>query len=1505
MTNPLVAQEKSSTTAMSGVPILEDAKTIKDGIESGNWASTVLGVAGAAMDTLAMVADPFGAILAAGVGWLMEHVGPLKEALDKLAGDPDKITAHSETWKNVAKELGDVSADLAKQVKADVQSWTGPGADAYRTQAEDVAKVLEGASQACDGASSGVKTAGEVVAAVRSLVRDIIAQVVGHMISWALQVLFTLGIGLAWVVPQVVSLVAKTAKQIAELIKNLTKALGELGKLLGKAGKLFGDASKAMKNLKAGPKANPGKVDTLPSGARDIKDPGSGGTTPSGAKDKPGDSGSSSSTRDGGDGKTETSSARPDDPQTAGRNEGCKPGSGDPVDPATGDMFQSFTDVRIDAPLALVLRRSHISAYRAGRSFGRGWASTVDQRLEFDAKGVVFTAEDGALLVYPNPPATGAEVLPEAGERWPLSRTAEGYRIVQPLAGRALHFGPEADGLSPVSAVLDLNGDRIDFDRDEGGLTAIRHSGGHHLEVRTENGLVTEFLLRDGENTISLVRYSYEDGRLTEVTNSSGRPMRFGYDASGRVTRWEDRNGEWYAYHYDGSGRVVRTEGSGGALTGEWEYEGSTTVYTDAEGHATRFEFNEAHQLVRETDPLGNVTLSEWDEYNRLLSRTDPLGRTYRYEYTEQGEIARITRPDGTQEFAEFDEQGRRTTVVDADGAVWRYLYDERGYLAAVVDPAGARIAYGIDENGRLVAVTDPLGGVLRMENDAAGRVVAITDRQGGTTRYTRDQFGRVATITDPLGGVTTLRWTVEGGLLSRTLPDGSTEELRRDAEGNEVGLVDAQGRMIRVETTHFDLPASETRPDGSRLEYEYDSALRLTAVRDTNGLSWRYQYDAAGRLVAETDFDGRRLRYGYDAAGQLVESVNGAGEVTRFVRDPLGNVVEKRWGDQVATFEYDPAERLVRAVNADAEVVIERDVLGRELREIVNGRVLESRYDAAGRRVYRRTPTGSESVWDYDVDHQATGLRTAGRLLSFGLDVAGREVERLLDTGIVLAQRWDARNRLAEQHVSVVAGGGTQVNQIQQRRYRYRADDHVEAIDDRLAGNRAFDLDGSGRVTGVRGAGRSERYAYDGAGNVVDAAWQGVEPDAQGPRAYQGTRLQSAGGLTYRYDAQGRVVMRQRKRLSRKPDTWHFSYDAEDRLIGAVTPDGTRWRYRYDALGRRVAKQRLAPDGVTVAEQLDFTWDDATLVEQVHNGQRATTWNYQEKTGTPITQAERVRTARAEWVDAEFYSIVTDIIGTPTELVDVRGNLAWQAKSTLWGEQLPAPPSRASTPLRFPGQYFDAETGLHYNVHRYYDPATARFTSNDPLGLAPSPNPAAYVHNPVTWMDPLGLTGSPGGCSGGSREYWYRNLAPEDDPRLGLYAKDPLKGRHSSGGPLFKQDGSVNYDKMGTPAGHVGSGSRPGFKDRFISVTKSLEVAERWRQPGQRMVAIDAKKYRKDNPGAGSVLDVSTPEGRAESTRLFGGNWGTTATNNATSSQEVLLGGSVQVDAMSMVHPR
>jgi RHS repeat-associated protein len=190
----------------------------------------------------------------------------------------------------------------------------------------------------------------------------------------------------------------------------------------------------------------------------------------------------------------------------------------------------------------------------------------------------------------------------------------------------------------------------------------------------------------------------------------------------------------------------------------------------------------------------------------------------------------------------------------------------------------------------------------------------------------------------------------------------------------------------------------------------------------------------------------------------------------------------------------------------------------------------------------------------------------------------------------------------------------------------------------------------------------------------------------------------------------------------------------ATPQLTRTVTPDGTVWTYNYDPFGRRISKQRLAADG-SIAEQVVFTWDDSVLVEQSSVDGRTFSWDHQGL--QPLLQTESL--SPGDETDRRFYSIVTDLIGTPTHLVDQAGDISWEGRSTVWG--VPAEHDDSSRiPLKFPGQYADDETGWRYNYHRHYDPATARYTTPDPLGLRPSFNNYGYVHNPLTWIDPLGL---------------------------------------------------------------------------------------------------------------------------------------------------------------------
>lgn len=1043
-----------------------------------------------------------------------------------------------------------------------------------------------------------------------------------------------------------------------------------------------------------------------------------------------------------------------EDPEAPSR-EGAAVESGgtDPIDLATGKMYLPQTDVMLPGSLPLVFKRRAESGYHLGRFFGPSWSSTVDQRLEIDTEGVVFVHEDGLLLAYPHP-APGVPVLPSHGPRWPLDREADGYTITDPDTRRVWHFTDRGDDLSVLAQIDDRNGNWITFEYDTEGVPAsIVHHSGYHLRLTTADGRITALHLAgaaaDGSDQ-QLVRYGYTDGHLTDVTGSSGLPLRFSYDDAGRITSWTDTNDHSYTYTYDDQDRCVAEGGTEGHMGLSLAYDTTdpdtglrVTTATTGEGHTRRYLVNDAWQVVADVDPLGAVTRYERDRFNRLLSRTDPLGHTTTFRYDDAGNPTRVIRPDGRATTAEYNRLGLPLKIVNPDGTTWRQTYDDRGNRTSATSPAGLTTHFTYDEAGHLVQVTTPQGARTHITCDRAGLPLRITDPAGAVTRYERDPFGRPVTVTDPLGATTHLEWTVEGRPSRRTAPDGSTESWTYDGEGNRTSHTDPMGATSHFEYTHFDLLAARTGPDGVRHAFTHDSELRLTQVTNPQGLTWNYQYDPAGRLISETDFDDRTQTYTHDASGRVTARTTPLGQTIRLDRNALGQVTRKDAAGTVTTFAYDLTDQLTQAISPDTTLTLLRDRFGRLRTESVNGRELSYAYDELGRPVGRTTPTGATSTWAYDSAGNRTRLTTAGRTIDFQHDVAGRELARHIGDELTLAHTFDELGRLTTQSLTTTGAHHT----VQHRTYTYRPDGNLTSVDDQLRGSRHFDLDPAGRVTAVHARDWSESYAYDDAGNQTSAAWPATHPghEATGPRTYTGTRITRAGHVRYEHDAAGRITLRRKTRLSRKPDTWRYTWDAEDRLTTVTTPDGTRWRYTYDPLGRRTSKQRLAPDGETVLEQTDFTWDATTLCEQTTTttGQDTAvtlTWNHQGL--HPLTQTERITAVDAPQteIDSRFFAIVTDLVGTPTELIDDHGDIAWHTRTTLWGTTTWNRNATTYTPLRFPGQYYDPETGLHHNYFRTYDPETARYLTPDPLGLTPSPNPATYVHNPHAWTDPLGL---------------------------------------------------------------------------------------------------------------------------------------------------------------------
>ncbi|HET6483575.1 MAG TPA: hypothetical protein VFG35_26530, partial [Actinoplanes sp.] len=174
--------------------IAEDIETLCRGVKDGSWIEGTLGAVSVGLDALAFVSDPIGSLLQYGVAWILEHVKPLSEALDWLAGDPGQIAAHAQTWRNVAGALHGRAADLEQAVRWDVSEWTGSAADAYPDWVGQQKAAVGGMARGAETLATITEAAGMLVAGVRMMVRDAIAVLVSRLIVYAAEEVASFGI---------------------------------------------------------------------------------------------------------------------------------------------------------------------------------------------------------------------------------------------------------------------------------------------------------------------------------------------------------------------------------------------------------------------------------------------------------------------------------------------------------------------------------------------------------------------------------------------------------------------------------------------------------------------------------------------------------------------------------------------------------------------------------------------------------------------------------------------------------------------------------------------------------------------------------------------------------------------------------------------------------------------------------------------------------------------------------------------------------------------------------------------------------------------------------------------------------------------------------------------------------------------------------------------------------------------------------------------------------------
>jgi RHS repeat-associated protein len=895
--------------------------------------------------------------------------------------------------------------------------------------------------------------------------------------------------------------------------------------------------------------------------------------------------------------------------------------------------------------------------------------------------------------------------------------------------------------------------------------------------------------------------YRYDAaGDLIQATDALGHSYRYEY-VEHLLVKETNKNGLSFYFQYDGvdsTARCVRTWGDGGIYDHVITYDEANrrTLVENSLGNVTLYQLNEVGQVVSVTDALGGVTSYEYDHPSgQKTKETDPLGAETTRTYDARGNLTKLEDPTGAELNFEYGTLDQLTRLVDAIGGIWHWGYDAAGRLIGRANPLGQRTQFEWGSSD-VIAVVDPAGQRMPLGYDAAGNLVSLTTPDGANTQWTYDGLGRPRGRRDPNQNVRRVDRDALGRVVGVSEPDGNQRTLSYDAEGN---VLRAQDRHYDVSFEYSGMNRMAARiQNGTRVEFHYDTEDRLVAVQNEHGFVYRFVLGGTGNVDEEWGFDELRRRYVRDSAGRVLEVTRPEGKTTAYTYDPAGRVVAVQHSDgSQESFAYRADGTLLRANNDGASLVFERDALGRITKELTGAEWVAADYDAFGLRRSLRSSKGlfqtirRNSVGDVigidaemggEANTTAPGGKGSGSASSsagpdrasfsakFERDRLGLELERQLPGGIRSQWQRDALGRPLRQEI----WRGEESRGA--RQYVWDVNDRLTRVIDAMTGPVDYAHDGFGQLAAAKYPdGRADLRMPDAVSNLFRTS---DRTDRKYGPAGQLIEARDARGVTsYAYDAEGNLT----KRVDPDGAVWLFAWTGSGLLAQVTRPNGHVVEFSYDALARRIAKRyrgkttRWIWDGnvplhewverASDAVDEDFSAREreedsvaaneralkALLVGRPANGppaksQQQLAFDAAANGGTadaPVTwlfEPER-RAPLAKLVAGKTFGIVTDELGTPRAMFDQRGTEVWSADIDAYGDLRNVRGVRAACPFRWPGQYEDAETGLYYNRFRYYSPESGAYISQDRSRTEGGYALYAYVPDPLTWTDRLGLT--------------------------------------------------------------------------------------------------------------------------------------------------------------------
>jgi RHS repeat-associated protein len=706
-----------------------------------------------------------------------------------------------------------------------------------------------------------------------------------------------------------------------------------------------------------------------------------------------------------------------------------------------------------------------------------------------------------------------------------------------------------------------------------------------------------------------------------------------------------------------------------------------------------------------------------YNESGRLTNSIDPLGRTLSYLYASNGidllEI-RQTRGGNNELLVRttYNEQHRPLTTVGADGQTNIATYNTRGQILTQTNPKGDTTTYSYDAEGKLFAINGPLpgsGDTTKFNYDALGRVRAITDVSGyrialeyddldRVTRMTypdstfeqfiyqlldlasiRDRAGRhgffeydnmrqMKQKTDPLGRVTLMDWCRCGSLRSLTDPLGRTTSWFTDVQGRPTGKQYADGNQITY----------VYEKTSSRLRHVIDEKQQVTE------LAWNVDDTAKSMAYFNTTVPTPGVSYSYDTNYPRVLSMRDGTGTTLYSYNPITGTPTLGAG----------ALASVDGPLPDDTITYAYDELGRPIHHAINGTVVASTFDAAGRLTGVTNALGS---FAYAYDGSSARLLSAsfpnGQTGAFSYGNTNQDLllQRITHKlGLMPISEFLYSHDIPERRI---ATWSQQVEAASPSLHTFGYD----AVNQLLSAT----ITSSGTLI------NTFAYTYDPLGNRLTER-DGASNHVATFNGLNQLSTSTAPGFT-------------------RTNEW----DAQDRLV-AVNVGNQRAEYTYDGMGRRVAIRHLV-NGSEVSHRR-FVWcGDQICEERNAAGQVVKRF---------FPQGMKVESGPS--AGAFFYT--RDHLGSVRELTDGGGNVRARYAYDPWGRRTKLMGDMEAD-FGFADMFWSAEVNLSLAQFRAYDPELGRWLSRDPLPKAEmlqGPNLYAYVHNmPTSRIDPQGLADS------------------------------------------------------------------------------------------------------------------------------------------------------------------